>query len=58
MKEKFIDVLRRELQNEFKKELGVDVNDAALKKVMKDYKTIKNNPINIIKEMDQKRTDS
>jgi len=58
MKEKFIDVLRRELQNEFKKELGVDVNDAALKKVMKDYKRIKNNPINIIKEMDQKRKDS
>jgi len=58
MKEKFIDVLRRELQNEFKKELGVDVNDAALKKVMKEYKRIKNNPINIIKEMDQKRKDS
>lgn len=58
MKEKFVDVLRRELQNEFKKELGVDVNDAALKKVMKDYKRIKNNPINIIKEMDQKRKDS
>jgi hypothetical protein len=58
MREKFIDVLRRELQNEFKKELGVDVNDAALKKVMKDYKRIKNNPINIIKEMDQKRKDS
>lgn len=58
MKEKFIDILRRELQNEFKKELGVDVNDAALKKVMKDYKRIKNNPINIIKEMDQKRKDS
>lgn len=58
MKEKFIDILRKELQNEFKKELGVDVNDAALKKVMKDYKRIKNNPINIIKEMDQKRKDS
>ena len=58
MREKFEDVLKRELRNEFKKELGIDVNEGALKKVMKDYKKIKNNPLNIFRELDKKRKES
>lgn len=58
MREKFEDVLKRELRNEFKKELGVDVNEGALNKVMKDYKKIKNNPLNIVRELDKKRKES
>tara|TARA_R100000027_G_C2182524_1_gene74373 strand:- start:311 stop:487 length:177 start_codon:yes stop_codon:yes gene_type:complete len=58
MREKFEDVLKRELRNEFKKELGIDVNEGALNKVMKDYKKIKNNPLNIVRELDKKRKES
>ena len=41
MKEKFEDVLRRELKNEFEKQMNVQINQNELGKVMREYKKIK-----------------
>jgi hypothetical protein len=54
MKEKFQDVLRRELKTEFEKQMNLQVNDNELKKVIKEYQRIKRSPIHEIKEMDKK----
>jgi DNA repair exonuclease SbcCD ATPase subunit len=41
MKEKFEDVLRRELKKEFEHQMNVQLNQHELGKVIKEYKKIK-----------------
>tara|TARA_B100000902_G_C27157874_1_gene837151 strand:+ start:651 stop:818 length:168 start_codon:yes stop_codon:yes gene_type:complete len=54
MKEKFEDVLKRELKAEFKKQMDVDVNEEALDKVLKQYRKVKKSPLNEIRRLDKK----
>ena len=57
MKEKFEDVLRKELKKEFEHQLNVQLNQSELKKVIKDYKKIKKfqkTPLYEVMQMDKK----
>lgn len=54
MKEKFEDVLRRELKAEFKKQMDIDVNEEELEKVLKQYSKVKKSPLNEIRRLDKK----
>jgi hypothetical protein len=57
MKEKFEDVLRKELKKEFEHQLNVQLNESELKKVIKDYKKIKKfqkTPLYEVMQMDKK----
>ena len=57
MKEKFEDVLRRELKNEFEKQMNVQINQNELGKVMREYKKIKKfqkTPWYDVKQMEKK----
>lgn len=41
MKEKFEDVLRKELKKEFEHQMNVQINQSELKNIIKEYKKIK-----------------
>lgn len=41
MNEDFESILREELKKEFEKQMGVNINQKELKKVIKEYKKIK-----------------
>jgi len=53
MKEKFEDVLRRELKAEFKRQMDVDVNEAELDKVLKQYTKVKKSNLHEIRRLDK-----
>jgi len=53
MKEKFEDVLKRELKEEFKKQMGVDVNEGELSKVLKQYSKVKKSTLHEIRRLDK-----
>ena len=53
MKEKFEDVLKRELKAEFKRQMDVDVNEAELDKVLKQYTKVKKSTLHEIKRLDK-----
>lgn len=54
MKERFEDLLKRELKNEFEKQMNLQINDGELNKVMKKYKKITRSPLYAVKQMDKK----
>lgn len=57
MKEKFEDVLRRELKKEFEHQMNVQVNQSELKNIIKEYKKIKKfqkTPLYEVMQMDKK----
>jgi hypothetical protein len=61
MKEKFEDVLRRELKKEFEHQMNVQINQSELKKVIKEYKKIKKfqkTPLYEVMQMDKKEKNS
>ena len=58
MKEKFEDVLRKELKKEFEHQMNVQVNQSELKNIIKEYKKIKKfqkTPLYEVMQMDKKR---
>jgi hypothetical protein len=57
MKEKFEDVLRKELKKEFEHQMNVQVNQSELKNIIKEYKKIKKfqkTPLYEVMQMDKK----
>ena len=57
MKEKFEDVLRKELKKEFEHQMNVQINQSELKNIIKEYKKIKKfqkTPLYEVKQMDKK----
>lgn len=57
MKEKFEDVLRKELKKEFEHQMNVQINQSELKNVIKEYKKIKKfqkTPLYEVMQMDKK----
>lgn len=57
MKEKFEDVLRRELKKEFEHQMNVQINQSELKDIIKEYKKIKKfqkTPLYEVMQMDKK----
>lgn len=57
MKEKFEDVLRKELKKEFEHQMNVQINQSELKNIIKEYKKIKKfqkTPLYEVMQMDKK----
>jgi len=57
MKEKFEDVLRKELKKEFEHQMNVQINQSELKDIIKEYKKIKKfqkTPLYEVMQMDKK----
>ena len=54
MKEKFEDVLKRELKNEFEKQMNLQIDEKELSKVMKQYRRVVKSPLYEVKQMDKK----
>jgi hypothetical protein len=57
MKEKFEDVLRKELKKEFENQMNIQLNQSELKNVIKEYKKIKKfqkTPLYQVMQMDKK----
>lgn len=57
MKEKFEDVLRKELKKEFEHQMNVQINQSELKNIIKEYKKIKKfqkTPLYEVMKMDKK----
>lgn len=57
MNEDFESILRKELRREFEEQMGVNINQKELKKVIKEYKKIKKfqkTPLYQVMQMDKK----
>lgn len=57
MNEDFESILREELKKEFEQQMGVNINQKELKKVIKEYKKIKKfqkTPLYQVMQMDKK----
>lgn len=57
MNEDFESILREELKKEFEQQMGVQINQKELKKVIKEYKKIKKfqkTPLYQVMQMDKK----